>query len=905
MILLTHATIDHIGAYAHCCKHIPGFTRIPVYATNPVISFGCTLLQDIYASNPLASSVIPSSTLSDLPVSPAQFQVGNDASILLPPPSNEEIAEYFNRIHPLKYSQPSQPQSSPSSPSLDGVTITAFPAGHTVGGTIWHIQRGSESVIYAVDWNQARENLLTGAAWLGGGTNTGAEVIEQLRQPTALVCSSKGAESVSIEGGWKNRDHVLLNHIHTSVSEGGSVLIPCDNDARVLELAFILERAWTDPANASLQRASVFMASHTSGVTVKYAQSMLEWMDDSMVREYEAKAVAHAQRNRRAEPGDGDSQPFDFKHVRLLKRKNQIKRALAGSGPKVFLASDGLIGSGFSREILQELSGDGKNCVIFVDRPASQTEYFRAPIYVPARRMLDSIATKTFDYGAMQDIDEAVTLMSMETSALSMQEKVIYEAYLVKQRQNSAAVGTALDEDLDSAAGEVDDASSSASSSNDSDSGQQGRLLTSVPALNQPKQRQKQDMTDEELGVDVLLHRKNIYDFDVRHRKGRDQIFPFVAKRVRNDDYGDLIRAEDYLRPEERQIPQDSNAQNGTKLSDKVTNASGKPSSGSANGGGVDALNQRRENKNHPGRHSMSDDVDGLDLDSENDSGEDEHRSVEGAYSLEPQKINFVQSGTQLKLKTGFVDFSAIHDKRSLQLLLPLIKPRRLILTGGSARETTTLASECRNFLGAAYEAEGDTSGRRIFMPENGSTVNASVDTNAWSSKINDLLLTNLKWHDLRDYGIATALGQVQAPEYEDNNHEEGTSKRQKVQDLNQSRRDAKVIDANEKPSPVFTALPSHLGTMASNLVEALQIGDTRLAQLRRLLQSDGHTAEFKGEGTLLIDGSVAVRKSATGQIEVELGGGSVTSNAATGVDSSFNNVKKMIYEGLAVVTTG
>ena len=45
-----------------------------------------------------------------------------------------------------------------------------------------------ESIVYAVDWNQARENVIAGAAWFGGVG--GAEVIEQLRKPTALVAAA-------------------------------------------------------------------------------------------------------------------------------------------------------------------------------------------------------------------------------------------------------------------------------------------------------------------------------------------------------------------------------------------------------------------------------------------------------------------------------------------------------------------------------------------------------------------------------------------------------------------------------------------------------------------------------------------------------------------------------------------
>jgi cleavage and polyadenylation specificity factor subunit 2 len=72
-------------------------------------------------------------------------------------------------------------------------------------------------------------------------------------------------------------------------------------------------------------------------------------------------------------------------------------------------------------------------------------------------------------------------------------------------------------------------------------------------------------------------------------------------------------------------------------------------------------------------------------------------------------------------------------------------------------------------------------------------------------------------------------------------------------------------------------------------------------------MQSSGHTAEFRGEGTLLIDGFVAVRKSGTGKIEIEGAAQSAMVNPMSlGRDEgSFLAVKRKIYEGLAVVAGG
>ena len=761
-------------------------------------------------------------------------------------------------------------------------------------------------MIYAVDWNQARENLLTGAAWLSGGVNAGAEITEQLRQPTALVCSSKGAESLSIEGGWKNRDEVLLRHIRSIISEGGNVLIPCDTNARVLELAFVLERAWTDAANSVLRSASLYMASHTSGATVKYAQSMLEWMDDTMAREFEAKAALRTQNNRRSDNTEGESQPFNFKHVRVLRRKDLMKRALAMPSPKVFLASNSMAESGFARDVLTEFSKDARNGVLLVDKSVARlqasTESFGAQI----ESLLAPVWPRVLSSEMMQNIDEDVISMRLELSPLDTHDRTMYEAYIAMQHQGSSALRMAADTGLDTTVDDIDDVSSIASSSDDSDSEQQGRLLTSVPALNQPRQRQKQDLTDEELGIDLLLQRRNVHDYDVRDKKGRDQVFPFIAKRSRNDDYGDLIRAEDYMRPEEREDLLSLTTRNSTK---PALGSTTKPGNGSTQDPtDRDKVKSRGHDKAHLSTITGPSDVDMAGVNYTSEPDEDEPQLVKEYLDSmestreEPRKLNLSKESMRFRMKVAFVDYSAVHDKRSLQLLLPLIKPGKLILTGGNPQETATLALECRNLLGSAY-TEGDGSSRaRVFTPQNGISVDASVDTNAWSSKINEILLTHLKWHTLKNFGIATALGQVEAAQAEELKTEENTNKRQKLEEPNGNYRPA---TSTEKPASVLTALPDHLAVTASNLIEALQIGDTRLAQLRRLLQSEGHTAEFKGEGTLLIDGNVAVRKNATGQIEVELGGSSTTNPSAMGLDSSFYSVKKKIYDGLAVVTTG
>jgi cleavage and polyadenylation specificity factor subunit 2 len=103
---------------------------------------------------------------------------------------------------------------------------------------------------------------------------------------------------------------------------------------------------------------------------------------------------------------------------------------------------------------------------------------------------------------------------------------------------------------LETSADVVDDTSSRLTDSTEgSEDGMQGRLLNATADL--LRAQHKVNMTDEEMGVTVLIHKKGVYDYEVQGKRGKDAMFPFQAKKHRTDDFGDLIRPEDFARAEE------------------------------------------------------------------------------------------------------------------------------------------------------------------------------------------------------------------------------------------------------------------------------------------------------------------------------------------------------------------
>ncbi|KAK3990957.1 cleavage factor two protein 2 [Cladorrhinum sp. PSN332] len=938
LILLTHATVAHLGAYAHCCKHLPLFTRIPVYATQPVVDLGRTLTQDLYASTPVAATTISPTSLAEAAY---DQKVSADQHLLLQPPTSEEIARYFSLIQPLKYSQPHQPLPSPFSPPLNDLTITAYNSGHTLGGTIWHIQHGSESIVYAVDWNQGRENVFASAAWLGGGHGGagGSEVIEQLRKPTALVCSSRTPETSLSR---PRRDEQLLESIKLCIARGGTVLIPVDSSARVLELAYLLEHAWrieVDKGNEVFRNTQLYLAGRSINSTMKHARSMLEWMDDSIVREFET-VVSGAGKNTGGRGRDGRDNkeikftgPFDFKHLRLLERKAQIawvlRQAVEDSVPKgrVILATDSSVEWGFSKEVLRSIAGDARNLVVLTERPSLNEgkPSIARTLWEWWKERRDGVATEqtsnghTFEqvYGGGRELE----LRDASKKALEGEELILYQQWLATQRQLQSTLQTGGATALEASADVVDDVSESSSESEEDETEQQGKAFNVSTAIGQAG-RKKVVLTDEDLGITILLKKRGVYDFDVRGKKGRDRMFPLVLRRKRNDEYGELIRPEDYLRAEERE---DADAADAVQFGNRQDEGLGKKRR-------FDDVNATSKNASGPNKrpqfnraHSVDEPDNNMALangpgDDELDELEDEDDSVVG-----PAKLVYTSQTVSVNLRIAFVDFSGLHDRRSLTMLIPLIQPRKLVFVAGSEQETLALAEDCKRLLIAQLGASGSKETTLdVFTPSVGAAVNASVDTNAWAVNLSDDLVKRLAWQDVKGLGIVTVTGLLQSGgDYllqeasassssgeTSSDSEDSSNKRQKLDNEDA----ASVVTAtspnpNNKSSgttPTLDVLPATQLSAVRAANQPLHVGDLRLADLRRAMLTAGHKAEFRGAGTLLIDGMVAVRKSADGRVELESVAlpfaAGANSNSASGGMGTFYAVRRKIYEGLAVV---
>ena len=811
-----------------------------------------------------------------------------------------------------------------------------------------------ESIVYAVDWNQVRENVLAGAAWLGGSGSSGAEVIEQLRKPTALVCSARGAERNPLAGGRKKRDDLLLDMIRTAVAKGGTVLVPTDTSARVLELAYLLEHAWrkelSDSANESpLKTTKLYLASKNVGATMRYARSMLEWMDENVVREFEAdssntnnnrqhkridsKQNAGRERHETApqdiQPPGKSGGPFDFRHVKLLERKSQVDKMLSSDGARVILASDTSLEWGFSKDVLRAIAADPTSLIILTEdygnsirEDDNESLGLGHTLWQWYQERRDGVAMETgADRQNLEQVHTGGRNLEIKTAQrvpLEGKELLIYQQYLATQRQLQNTIQTGNGTGLETSADAIDETSSTSSSSSDeSDPERQGKALNISATLGHSN-RNKTGAPKEELGINVLLRQPGLYDYDVRGKKGRETMFPFVSKRRRGDDFGDLIRPEDYLRAEERdeidgQDMRDAGSGKQTGLGQKRKwEDSGLQS---ATGHRLSAgMNKRRSTGTGQRAGPAVNGLNGVHHSSGGAGEEAGEESDESDTEIEepltgPSKVTFETSSVQVNLRIAYVDFAGLHDQRSLSMLIPLIQPRKLILVGGTASETTTLAEDCRQKLLAHTAGSTEATSDDVLTPTVGQTVGASVDTNAWTVKLTEALVKRFRWQNVRGLSVVTLTGRLAAAAEDRPQADALSKKKQKM-----VKGEAEVTGIDDIPSasvtapdsvPILDSLPPSMAAATRSVAQPLHVGDLRLADLRRILQSADHTAEFRGEGTLVIDGLVAVRKSGTGKIEVEGGGLTAPESQARYVEGTFHSVKRKIYESLAIIAGG
>lgn len=182
-------------------------------------------------------------------------------------------------------------------------------------------------------------------------------------------------------------------------------------------------------------------------------------------------------------------------------------------------------------------------------------------------------------------------------------------------------------------------------------------------------------------------------------------------------------------------------------------------------------------------------------------------------------KRSLEKTKTNVRCSLVLIDLTSVVNARSTTIIWSSLKPRKLLSLPSVLAESSSILENLQK--------------RSIDAVSMKASLTIEVDTaiKAFDISIDPTLDHLLKWQKIsREYSVAHVVGRL-IREKDPKSHRE------------------KMI---LQPSKNQLALHSH---------SSLRIGDVRLPELKRRLTAENHKAEFQGEGILVVDGKVLVRK--------------------------------------------
>lgn len=552
--------------------------------------------------------------------------------------SISDVEQAFDRIESLKYSQPFS-----FTGKLQGFTVTAYNAGHTLGGTIWKIEKDHEDIVYAVDWNHSRDSHLNGAAFL----QQNGTIIDPLSRPSVMICGSKVGEPG--QQSLRKRKDALFSCIQETIGRGGTVLIPTSSGSRVLELCHILDSYWSSEKIS----APLVYFSHVGARTLSYASSMLEWMSSVVIDEWQVK----------------NNSPFETKNIKIITDLEELKTM---DGPKVILASGEALELGFSRLLFAELCAIDSTTVLLTEKAeqGSLAYYLQdlwnkeqsgdpTAVQLTTKLSINYIVEQPLEAEELFRYSEQIR---MEKETEEKQAAIdLYNKTVLEQQENESEEESEEEIELSTASSKID--------------------------------------------LGVLLYGNEVYDYDVLNSKIKTPMFPYAPKYRRVDDYGEIIKVEDF-----------------SKTSDRPDIAIEKSSS--------TRIGEKRK--------------------WEDDYGGETSKLDAKSLRATPKKLIPTNNNLKILCRVNFIDFEGLADDRSMRMILPLIQPKKLIFLSNN-NEDSKLADD---YVEQGLEA--------VVVAKPNETLAASSEIYIFNVKVTPELENLLKWQRiLGDFAVAHITGRL------------------------------------------------------------------------------------------------------------------------------------------------
>lgn len=891
LILLSHSTPEYIGGYILLCMKFPSLmASIPVYATVAVSQLGRVSTVEFYRSKGHLG-----------PLQSAFMEVS-------------DVDEWFDKITLIKYFQ--------NMSTLENrILLTAYNSGHTLGGSFWLITKRLERIVYAPIWNHSKDSFLNSASFLSPTTGN---PVSSLVRPSAIITGTDLGSAMS----HKKRTEKFLQLVDATLANGGAVLLPTSISGRFLELLHIV-----DDHLANLQGAAipVYFLSYSGTKVLSYASNLLDWMSSLLIKEYEGIA---------AEDRAYSRVPFEPSKVDLLLDPRELIQL---PGPKIVFASGLDFTDGdLSSQALQLLCQDEKTTIILTEKSAfSNEKTIASNLFEEWYNLAQKKNNGTAEDGIPVPLERAFPLSSWtreeplndqelssfkERTAHARKQKLIAK---VRDKKNKNILNADLNSD-DSSSSE-DEVSSEEEAIEETINAEVQTSSVTNPQTNPNAALNSHELFLTDYVMESIGANKTV-DIRITHKlRPRQAMFPFVLanKKRKFDDYGEVINASDFQKSDE-------NSANNKLISEskRKFEMSDKGRWGANDGGDGDRRDGRRNrdngrNSNNSNKITPQEQLNNQVLQKNLDTLFKPVKRIPlgPASALASRKA-------ELNVRCGlsYVDLSGLVDLRSMNMIISVLRPYNLVLLpdytyNASYNESLNgLRLVEGAFSKQKTEQQTDTSedllvsvGKfdLLLHSRKGVTKNLFTEMSVFTAKENEVLQigsdghgrlsdfelrideelnSTLKWQSLdANYKVTQIQGELEI--FDANGL---SSSNVNVDELVNSGTQF-VLKPTSKPASkvLSTQNPAVDQSQQVDIGSTMAIGNVRLPELKKKLISRDLNAEFKGEGTLVVNNAIAIRKISTDSLQGDDSGDIIIDGQ---VGPLYYEVKKCIRDLLAYV---
>ncbi|XP_075647429.1 cleavage and polyadenylation specificity factor subunit 3-I [Castanea sativa] len=266
---------------------------------------------------------------------------------------------------------------------VNGIRFWCYTAGHVLGAAMFMVDIAGVRVLYTGDYSREEDRHLRAA---------------ETPQFSPDICIIESTYGVQQHQPRSVREKRFTDVIHSTISEGGRVLIPVFALGRAQELLLILDEYWSN--HPELQNIPIYYASPLAKRCLSVYETYIHSMNDRIRAQHAAK-----------------SNPFVFKYISPIKSIENFKDV----GPSVVMASPGGLQSGLSRQLFDMWCSDRKNACVLPGYVVEGT---------PAKTILNEPKEVTLMNGLTAPLNMQVHYISFSAHADSAQTSAFLEELL-------------------------------------------------------------------------------------------------------------------------------------------------------------------------------------------------------------------------------------------------------------------------------------------------------------------------------------------------------------------------------------------------------------------------------------------------------------------------------------------